>query len=375
MRTNARVLVTGASGKTGGAVVPRLIAAGHPVRALVHRLDARATALERAGAEVVAADMHDPDQMVAALGDVQNVYYVPIFAPHAGLAAMAFVAALRGSRVEAVVQLSQWLAQPSHPSILTRESWLIEQVFAGLPGIAHVILNPGMFADNFLRVMDFASLLRIYPVLTGESRSAPVANEDIARTAVVLLSDPDRYAGQRFRPTGPTLLSGRDMAAAIARVLGHGVLPVDLPFLMFRKLARLTGLNQHEVFSYRDYLADHRAGAFAFDGGVTDVVERLTGAPAEPFEVTARRYAAMPFARPTLANRMAMLARMAVVPLWPGYDLEGYARRLSLPAPPTPRLSVENSRWREERLAQNAQATSGHHGMKQAVQEGSRAFA
>jgi NAD(P)H dehydrogenase (quinone) len=367
MRTKPRILVTGASGKTGRAVAAQLLAAEHPVRALVHRLDGRAAALERSGVEVVVADMHDPDQLAGALRDVQSVYYVPIFAPHAALAAMAFAAALRGSGVGAVVQLSQWLAQPSHPSILTRESWLVEQVFGNLPGVAHVILNPGMFADNFLRVMDFASLLRIYPVLTGDSRSAPVATEDIARTAVALLTDPDRHAGQRFRPTGPALLSGREMAAAIARVLGHGVLPIDLPFFMFRKLARLTGVNPHEVFSYRDYLADHRAGAFAFDGGVTDVVEQLTGTPAEPFESTARRYAAMPFARPSLANRMAMLARMAVVPLWPGYDLEGYARRLALPIPPTRRLSVEDSRWREERLVQNAQATSGPYGMKQAV--------
>lgn len=347
--TRPRILVTGAGGKTGGAVAGQLAAAGHLVRAMVRSRDARALALEARGIETVVADLHDADQIAAALRDVQRVYYVPIFAPHAALAAMTFAAAVRASKVEAVVQLSQWLTQPAHPSILTRESWLIEQGFAMIPQVAHVIVNPGMFADNFLRVMDFATLLRVYPVLTGDSRSAPVATGDIARVVCALLQSPDRHAGMRYRPTGPALMSGRDIAAAIGRVLGHRVWPVDLPFAMFRKLARLTGVNPHEVFNYRDYIAEHRAGGFDFDGGVTDVVERLTGTPAETFEEAARHYAAMPFARPTLANRAAMLARMTVVPFWPGYDMKGYQRALALPVPPHPRLSVEDARWREER--------------------------
>jgi hypothetical protein len=48
---------------------------------------------------------------------------------------------------------------------------------------------------------------------------------------------------------------------------------------------------------------------FEFEGGVTDVVEALTGLPAESFETTARRYAALPFARPTLGNRLSSRAR------------------------------------------------------------------
>lgn len=343
-----KILVTGATGKTGGAVVERLLGEGWPVRALAHRRDARAERLARMGAEVAYASAHDPDALTAALEGVQRVYYVPIFAPHATQAAAAFAAAAQASSLEAVVQLSQWLSHPAHPSILTRETWLIDRMFARLPGVAHVILNPGMFADNFLRTIEMATLLGLFPVFTGDSRSAPVSTEDIAACAVALLRDPAPHAGRSYRPTGPALLSGREMAAATGRAVGRRVNAVNMPFWMFLKVARLDGVSPHEALSWRDYVRDHRAGAFAAGGGVTRVVEDLTGRAAEDFATIAARYAARPQAQTTPANLLRMLARMAVVPLVPGLQIDAYARAHDFPAPSAPRLSADDERWRAD---------------------------
>lgn len=346
--TKPRILVTGASGKTGMAVVDQLRQADWPVRALVHREDARSARLRGAGAEVVVADLFDPDALSHALRDVQRAYYVPLFQPHAAHAALAFAVAAREARLEGIVQLGQWLSHRAHPAILTRETWLIDHLFSMLPNAAHVVINPGMFADNFLRVIDFASLLQVYPVLTGDSRCAPVAHEDIARVVAAVLVDLERHHGRRYRPTGPELLSGRDMARIVERVVGHRVVPVDLPFRMFLKAARLSGADIHEVYNYREYLRDHRQGAFSLDGGVTDVVERLTGTPAESFETTARRYADRPFARRTLANRVAAVMRFGVMPFVPGHDLDAYERRMRFPRPMRPSLASDDERWLAE---------------------------
>ena len=344
----AKILVTGATGKTGSAVVEQLRLHDWPVRALVHRHDARSARLQGLGAEVVVADLYDPDSLHTALHGVQRAYYVPPFQPYMTQAAAAFAVAARASRLEAVVQLSQWLSHPSHPSILTRETWLVDNLLSMIPGVAQVIVNPGMFADNFLRVIDFASLLYFYPVLTGDSRSAPVANEDIARVAAALLMDPDPHHGQSYRPTGPRLLSGRDMAAAVQRAVGHAVRPVNLPFWMFAKAARMTGADIHEVYNYREYMRDHREGAFAVGSGVTEVVAELTGTAAEDFETTARRYAALPFARQTLSNRLAAFARFNLLPFHPGHDLGAYERRMHFPRPTRVCLSSSDARWLAE---------------------------
>lgn len=343
-----RILVTGATGKTGSAVAEHLLREGWPVRALAHRRDLRSERLERLGAEIAVASAHDADQLAAALKGVQRAYYVPIFAPHATLAAAAFAAAAQGSSLEAVVQLSQWLSHPAHPSIMTRETWAIDRTFAMLPDIAHVIVNPGMFADNFLRTIDMATLLGIFPVFTGDSRSAPVSTEDIAACVVALLANPERHAGRSYRPTGPALLSGREMAAAVGHAIGRRVRAVNLPFAMFLKVARLDDVNPHEALSWRDYVRDHRAGAFEMGASVNDVVQRLAGRPAEDFETIARRYAARPSARRTPLNMAQMLARMAVLPLVPGLWIDAYARAHGFPEAPAPSLAANDARWRAE---------------------------
>ena len=216
-----KILVTGATGKTGGAVVHELLRRGLPVRALVRSRGARSAALEAAGAEISLADLFDPDQLLAAMDGVHRAYFVAPFHPHALHAAVAFADAAREARLEAIVQMSQWVSHRNHPALATRQTWLTDRLFAAIPGIAHTILNPGMFADNFLRTIDFAALLGAFPVLSGDGKASPVANEDIARVAATVLLAPDIHAGRTYRPTGPALLSGRDMASIVGRAVGR----------------------------------------------------------------------------------------------------------------------------------------------------------
>jgi len=346
--TKPLVVVTGATGKTGGAVVDQLLARDVPVRAVVRTRDARSAALDRRGVETVVADMFDPDQMTSALSGAQRAYFLPAFHPYMIQAAVTFAVAARTARLEAIVQMGQWLSHPAHPAIMTRQTWLMDRLFAELRGISHTIINPGMFADNFLRTMDFAALLGVFPVLTGAGRAAPVSNEDMARVVAAVLMAPERHAGMTYRPTGPALLSGHDMAKVVARMVQHPVLPVNLPFWMFRKVAQQQKIDPLQISGFRFYVEEMKRGAFEFEGGVNAVVQDLTGAPAESFEVTAARYAAMPFARQTLVNRLKAFAKFNMTPFYPGYDLDTWDRQAGFPTPANPTLSIDNERWRAD---------------------------
>jgi len=345
-----KVLVTGATGNTGGAVVTELLARGVPVRAMVRTRDARSAALEARGAEVVVADLFDHDQLVAAMRGAQRAYFVPPYHPYVIQSAVAFAVAAREAKLEAIVQLGQWLSHRSHPALTTRQTWLMDKVFAEFRGIAHTILNPGLFADNFLRTIDLAALLGIFPVPTGgEGKVAPVSNEDIARTAVAVLMSPARHDGMTYRPTGPHLLSGPEMADIVAKVVGHRVRLAPVPFWLFAKAARWgQGVDAFLISALRHYLEEVKKGAFAFEGGVTDTVEALTGTRAENFETTALRYAARPFARQSFGNRLKALAEFAVVPFLPGYNLERLEREWAFPKPLNASLSFDDERWRDE---------------------------
>lgn len=350
LMTHPKILVTGATGKTGSAVVAQLRERNWPVRAIVRVRDARSERLERLGAEIVVADLFDPEQLQAAMKGTVRAYYCPPFHPYMVQSAAAFAVAARGAKLEAIVGLSQWLASPAHPSLATRQDWLVDQLFALLPDTAHVIVNPGYFADNYLRLLDFAALLGIFPVLTGDSRNAPPSNEDIARVVVAALMEPERHAGKRYRPTGPTLLSAFEMANIIQSVLGSRVYPVDMPLWLFLRAARLQGVSAFELSGLRHYVEEHKRGTFEL-GAPTDDVYEVTGHPPETFEATVRHYAERPEFKQTFANRLRALTMFMRVPFSPGYDLKRFESEQFHPVPPAPRLAIDDTRWQAEHSA------------------------
>ena len=75
--TKPRIIVTGATGKTGSVVVSELLKAGFPVRAMVRREDGRSARMKAQGAEIAIADMSDVERVADALNDVQGAYYCP----------------------------------------------------------------------------------------------------------------------------------------------------------------------------------------------------------------------------------------------------------------------------------------------------------
>jgi uncharacterized protein YbjT (DUF2867 family) len=346
------ILVAGATGKTGGAVASELLQLGWPVRALVRVQDARSERLRAQGAEIAVADLFDPEQLLEAMRGAARAYYCPPWHPYMLQSAAAFAAAACNARLEAVVGLSQWLASPSHPSLATRQSWLMETMFSVLPGVAHTIVNPGFFADNYLRLIGFAAHLGMFPMPTGKSRNAPPSNEDIARVAAAALIKPQRHAGKTYRPTGPALLSARDMAAILSRVLKRKVWHIDMPMWMFLKAMRALGVSTFEQSGVRHYIEDHKRGAFEF-GAPTNHVLEVTGRAPEDFETIARRYAALPEARRTLGNGLRALGDFMRIGLTPAYNLGRYEREQQHPFPVHPQLAANSSLWREE------------HGMKQ----------
>ena len=100
-------------------------------------------------------------------------------------------------------------------------------------------------------------------------------------------------------------------------------------------------------------------GTFSFEAGVTNVVEELTGIPAESFETTARRHAAIPYARQTLGNRLKACINFNLTPFFFGTNFDKWDRRMRFPMPATPTLSVEDAEWRKVHEEQMARRSDG----------------
>lgn len=349
------VAVTGAAGKTGKAVLRELRAKGLTVRALVRERDERSVALTRLGAEVVEANLFDAASMTVALRGVQRAYYCAPMSHDAGTMLDAFLLAAEATRIEAVTAMTQWIASPNHPALMTRDMWAIEQRMPKLAA-AVTILNPGFFADNYLRVgIGMAAQLGLYPNFVGKSRNAPPSNDDMARVAAAVLADPERHAGRRYRITGPELVGVGEITAALSKVLGRTVRAINAPEWLLNKVAAFRGEPRYAMAMFRRYLADHRQGAFAY-GAPTNVVQEVTGRPAESFETTVRSYAAQPDAQRTGKAFRKALNEFMLSPIWRGYDHDAYERKLRLPKLAHPIYAMEDQAWKADHAHPEADA-------------------
>src|SRR5262245_11707326 len=102
-----RILVTGATGRTGAVVASELLKAGYPVRAMVRREDERSAALRARGVEIAVADMSDAEPVTAAMRGVHRAYWLPPYDAAMLTGAAVFATAAKEAGLEAIVSLTQ----------------------------------------------------------------------------------------------------------------------------------------------------------------------------------------------------------------------------------------------------------------------------
>lgn len=137
------------------------------------------------------------------------------------------------------------------------------------------------------------------------------------------------------------------MADAVGRALGRSVRVLPTPIWLFMKSARLGGFPIDIFSDFRYYIEDHRRGAFEIGAPTSDVLD-VTGRPPEEFETIARRYAALPQNRRTLANWLRTFTQFMAAPMSPGYNFRRYDRELRRPLPSQPELAFESAVWQLE---------------------------
>ena len=359
MTSKARILVTGATGKTGSEVARQLLRKGYPVNALVRRRDQRADALAKAGAEIIVGDLLEPEDLRHAMADAQRAYYVAPWDPNQLHGAMNFAVAATDARLEVVVSVTQWLAQPQHPSVSTRQSYLTDRIFDWMPGVDTVTVNPGWFADNYMAVLGTVAQLGIFPYALGEGKAAPVSNEDIARVAVGALVNPGPHVGKYYRPSGPELLDPDQLAAIFGKALGRSVTYQDMSPRMFNKALKALGMNPVLISGLQHYLEEYRRGGFA-TGAPNDVVQSLGGSAPEDFETIVRRYvAADPMAQPSFANRLRAIAQFGKIVLTRMPDIAAYERAQNYPQLRSPKYGLDYEPWRRSHDVENAYGLDG----------------
>jgi uncharacterized protein YbjT (DUF2867 family) len=240
-------VITGITGRVGGAVARALLEAGQPVRAVV-RDAAKGGAWAERGCEVAIAAMDDAVALAKAFTGAEGVFVLPppCFDPAPGFPeARAVVAAARAAletaRPERVAWLSTVGAQARQPNLLSQHG-LMEAALEGLD-LPLTILRPAWFLDNV--EWDVAPAREegvIGGFLQPLDRAIPmVAAADVGRVAAELLGQP--WSGRRIvELQGPRSISPNDIAAAFARALGRDVRTETVPRETWGALFRSQGM-------------------------------------------------------------------------------------------------------------------------------------
>lgn len=344
-----KILVTSAAGKTGIPATLQLLDYGFPVRAFVRSYDRRAKRLEDAGAEIFIGDVYSIADMRRAMTGVQRAYHCSPTQTNTLHFGAVFAIAAKEASLEHVVMLTQWTAEANHPSIVTRETWMNEQLLKQLPDTTLTVINVGWFAENyFMGTLETVAQLGIWPAPLGDGeqkKNAPPSNNDIAAAAVAALIDPVAHAGNTYRPTGPELLSPNEMAAIMAKVLGRKVKYLDAPDWMVMKALVSQGFPASMVTQLVVYGEEYRRGTFAINAP-NNVVRDLTGELAEDFETITRRIVTeRPEAVRTIGNTLKAVWNFTKVPFTFGTNPDAIERRAEHVRLKSPTLNRDSQEW------------------------------
>ena len=346
-----KFLVTSAAGKTGTPATLQLLDYGFPVRAFVRSYDHRAKRLEDAGAEIFVGDLYSVADMRRAMSGVQRAYHCSPTQTNGLHFGAVFAIAAQEAKLEHVVMLTQWTAEANHPSVVTRETWMNEQLLRQLPNTTLTVINVGWFAENyFMGVLETVAQLGIWPMPLGDGdvkKNAPPSNNDIAAAAVAALVNPAAHAGNTYRPTGPELLSPNELAAIMGKVLGRKVKYLDVPDWMAMKALISQGFPATMVAQLVIYADEYRRGTFAINAP-NNVVRDLTGQGAEDFETITRRVvASSPKAVRTIGNKLKAIWNFLKVPFTFGTNPEAIERRAELVLLKSPTFDRDSQDWVE----------------------------
>jgi uncharacterized protein YbjT (DUF2867 family) len=251
------ILVTGAAGKTGRAVISALARKRQPVRALVRREEQVRLLKSLGAAEVLVGDMRSADILDRAVESAESVYHIcPNVSPDelqiGRLTIAAAVSAGVGHFVFHSVLHPQVESMPHH--------WMkmrVEEVLLG-SGLRFSILQPAPYMQNLEGQVGEVLERGIYAV--PYSVNAPfslVDIEDVGEAAATVLAKP-AHVGGTYELAGPDVLTPNKMAEVLSRGLNRSVQAVQTSLESWKRRAKTAELGGYQfealekMFAYYD---------------------------------------------------------------------------------------------------------------------------
>jgi len=245
------ILVTGATGQQGGAVLRHLRTQGFAVRALtrdVHSPAART--LAATGVAIIQGDFDDRASLERALAGMYGAYAVQTPFQSGGVEGearqgIAFADAAKASGIQHLVYSSVGSADRQTGIPHFESKYQIEEHIRAL-GLLHTILRPVFLMENFLSNRDTIVSGTLAQPLMPATQLQLVAVDDIGAFAALAFAAPEQWLGRAIELAGDELTMPQ-AAERFGRVIGRPVQYVPVPMAEFR---RTRGEEQATMFTW-----------------------------------------------------------------------------------------------------------------------------
>jgi uncharacterized protein YbjT (DUF2867 family) len=258
MSKKLTVVVTGATGKQGGAVVRNLLDRGHAVRAVTRDTSsAKAAELSKLGVTLVRASFEDTAALTKALEGATSLFAMTtpfqVGTEAETQQGISVADAAKAAGVHLVFNSAgNANRQTGVPHFDSKA--LVEEHISRI-GVRATVLAPVYFMENlYFGKEQLAKGVYASP-LPPTRRLAQVAVADIGAVAVRLLENPDRFAGKRF-DLGGDELTGNEVIAVLSRVTGRPFTYFQVPIDVIRQRMGDDGAKMYEWFDRVGYSFD-----------------------------------------------------------------------------------------------------------------------
>ena len=256
------ILVTGAAGKTGLAVIQTLADNGADVRGLIHQ-DAYRDAVLAAGAkEILLGDLLEENDLKLALKGIRAVYHIPpnVHPREVEIGEIAITQAQQAG-VEHFVYHSvlhpQIEAMPHHWLKLRVEERLIGS------GLSFTILQPTAYMQNITSQLEKIRKSGIYQVpYPVETRLCLVDLKDVALVAALVLADTS-HDGAIYQLVGTGLTSQIEIAKLLSKLLDQEIQARQISLENWKEQVEKVGLGSYQVSTLVKMFMHYQAHGFS----------------------------------------------------------------------------------------------------------------
>lgn len=281
------ILLTGVTGKTGGATLKALLGKGVPLRAIVRNPD-KAAGMKDAGVDLVVGDVTDKAVIDKALRGIERALMVMPNGETQLDSEKPFIDAAKAAGVKQLVKMSSMEAVADAKAPIPKVHYQAEQ-YLRASGLDWTLLKPNFFMQNLL---GSAGTIKeqgkfFLPMADGKTVMADV--RDIGAVAAVTLTGAG-HGGQTYEITGPEILSFHDVAARFTKVLGRKIEYVHVPMPAYRQTLSKFLTNEWHLNAVCELFQEIADG---HDLRTSDSVQKLTGKPPTSLEQFIRDHQAV----------------------------------------------------------------------------------